>query len=281
MKKKSLFVCLSMIGISLSGASQYYYNDIIAAQQSQQQYLALRKLKIKQFTATSLEVDGNTSPGFQLEQEISEDGRVVVTRSAIAINAQRITTNQYINNKLRKSLVNSKNIETKVDYLYDEMQRVQRITTNSIDTATRTNQLEVHEWLYNGKAPSEMRCIKNKTDTITVQFATDSLGLVTEENWYRKNKRTETWFYYYDTKGQLTDIVRYNARAKQLLPDYLFDYDEAGKIIEMRQAINSPGNYQIWTYEYNELGLKAKEVCYNKQKAYLGKIVYSYVKYNN
>jgi len=54
---------------------QYYYNDIVATQQSQQQYQLLRANKVKKMVATSFEEDHSATEGFKLEQELTIDGK--------------------------------------------------------------------------------------------------------------------------------------------------------------------------------------------------------------
>jgi hypothetical protein len=44
----------------------------------------------------------------------------------------------------------------------------------------------------------------------------------------------------------------------------------------MTQTQRGRANYLIWKYNYNENGMKNKEVVYNKQKEFLGKIEYTY-----
>ncbi|MBS1656331.1 MAG: hypothetical protein JSU05_15870, partial [Bacteroidetes bacterium] len=78
-------------------------------------------------------------------------------------------------------------------------------------------------------------------------------------------------------KNRLTDIVRYNEKLKKLLPDYMFEYSDAGQVI---QKITVPANraagYLIWRYQYNNNGLKTKEACFDKDKQLTGKIEYVY-----
>jgi hypothetical protein len=107
-------------------------------------------------------------------------------------------------------------------------------------------------------------------------MVSDEHGNIIEEHWKRKNITFETYYYYYNDKNQLTDIVRFNKRVQKLLPDFLFEYDAAGRISQMIQVPPGSSNYSIWEYHYNDKGLKLEEICSNRQKQLLGKIVYSY-----
>ena len=86
----------------------------------------------------------------------------------------------------------------------------------------------------------------------------------------------ETYYYYYDSKNRLSDIVRYNARLKKLIPDYLYEYDDKGRTTQATQVSMSSASYLIWKYSYNEKGLKIKEEGYDKAKNLVGRIVYTY-----
>jgi len=114
------------------------------------------------------------------------------------------------------------------------------------------------------------------TDTIVVKLAADEKGNILEEEQWLKNTSKGKTYYYYDSTNHLTDIVRYNIRLNKLMPDYMFEYNDAG---QLTKAINvQPGNsdYITWLYNYNEKGLRANERCYNKQKRLVGRIEYQY-----
>ena len=96
------------------------------------------------------------------------------------------------------------------------------------------------------------------------------------EPWKSKGKVVETYYYYYNTGNQLTDIVRYNYRAKKMLPDFLYDYDANGNVVKMTQVPTGRSDYMIWHYIYNSNGLKEKELLYNKQQQLVGRIIYKY-----
>ena len=118
--------------------------------------------------------------------------------------------------------------------------------------------------------------IKNGTDTTVITFKYDDAGNVGEETWMKNNRVIETYYYYYNAKKQLTDVVRFSRKAKAMLPDYMFEYDTKGHITQMTQTQKGSANYLVWKYQYNEDGMKEKEVVYNKQKEMLGRIEYKY-----
>ncbi|TAE19514.1 MAG: hypothetical protein EAY72_00235, partial [Bacteroidetes bacterium] len=75
----------------------------------------------------------------------------------------------------------------------------------------------------------------------------------------------------------LTDIVRYNNKAKKLLPDFLYEYDATGQLVQTTQVLTGSNNYFIWKYSYQENGLKLKEECFDKQGLLVGYVTYSYM----
>jgi hypothetical protein len=118
--------------------------------------------------------------------------------------------------------------------------------------------------------------IKNGTDTTIVNFKLDEKGNVAEERSVHAGREQPTIYYYYDDKNRLTDVVRYNNRAKRLLPDYMFEYDADGRISMMLVTTEGGADYQKWYYRYNDKGLKQKDECYAKNKMLIGKVEYEY-----
>lgn len=272
-----LLTLLSFFAVS-ANYCQFYFNDIISTQQGNEQYQLLRSLKVKKITATSFEADNNISQGFSLEQEISMDGKKIVLSTATSIGKTSVTNRTYELGRLKKSQFNNNGIDNKTDYFYSDNKALQSILLTIIDTALKSTLLESHEWKYNEKGqPISMLQIKNKKDSIMVKISTDEKGLVLEENWYKKNKVVETYYYYYDTKNQLTDIVRYYTKLKKLLPDFQYEYNEEGRVSQLLQISMSSSNYVIWKYGYNERGLKIKEIAYDKEKKMIGRIEYLYI----
>ena len=74
----------------------------------------------------------------------------------------------------------------------------------------------------------------------------------------------------------MTDVVRYNKKAKRLLPDYMFEYSDANQVIQKITVPASGSDYLIWRYQYDAKGLKIREACFDRQKQLTGKIEYNY-----
>lgn len=260
-----------------NGYSQYYFNDIVSTQVSNEQYKLLRANKVKKIKATSYEADNSVTEGFLLEEEISTDGKRITLTTALLGGKVSVTNRIYELSKLKRTQSSAYRVDNKTDYTYNEKGQVQKILFTTADTAINTVSTEAHEWVYNEIGqPVSMLKIKNKTDTTLIELVRDEQGQVVEEHWKKKNRNMETYYYYYDANNRLTDIVRYNARLKKLLPDYLYEYDEKGRVSQMTQISMSSANYIVWRYAYTDKGLKQKEAGFDKEKKLVGRIEYMY-----
>ena len=120
--------------------------------------------------------------------------------------------------------------------------------------------------------------IKNGRDTSFVHFKLDDKNNITEEQSTRNGIKSDPVYYYYDAQNRLTDIVRYSAKARRLLPEYMFEYSAANQVIQKITVPSNNSEYLIWRYQYDANGLKIKEAIYTKQKQLTGKIEYVYQK---
>ena len=272
-------VWLSLILVlSLSaGYSQYYFNDLVSTQLSNDQYKLLRANRIHKIKALSYEADNSVTEGFALEEDISLDGKRIIQTTSLSGGKSSVINRGYELNKLKRTQSTFNGIESKTDYSYIDKGPVQKIILTTTDTSMKSSSVEAHEWNYNEAGqPLSMLKIKNRADTMVIELIKDEQGLVIEEHWKKKNRTLETYYYYYDTKNQLTDIVRFNARLKKLLPDFQYEYDANGRVSQMTQVSMSSSSYIIWKYTYNEKGLKIKEVGYDKEKKLVGRVEYTY-----
>ncbi len=278
---KLLLAAFLMSLLVQNARSQYYYNDIIILKETNSQYAALKNSHITQVTAQSLEGNNEPAKGFLLRQDILNNASEIVTTSDLPSTGESVSKNYYDNGRLVKTVDSSsadsgKIILSIVDYTYDEAGNIKTNTTVTVDTFMNSRSEEVHEWFYNNNTPIYMLRIKDKLDTTVVEFVKDDQGNIAEEHWKKKGKRIEDYFYYYNKAHLLTDIVRFNNRIKKMLPDFLFEYDDSGKLKQLTQIQQNSSDYITWYYEYNENGLKEKEFCYDKLKHLLGSIDYTF-----
>jgi len=273
-KVLQVIICLLL---ALSTHAQYYFNDIISIKQGNDQYKLLRAQRVATIKAISYEPDNSLTEGFSVTQEISRDGKKV-TITTTNNNQTGTTVNSYDMGILKRTQSNNKNISNKTDYNYDAQGRISKVLLSTIDTFMNSTIAEVHEWSYDEYgAPSSMLRIKNGIDTTIVQFIKDDQQNIGEEIWRKNGRVVERYYYYYNNNRQLTDIVRYNSKAKKLLPDYIYEYNASNQLIQMTQFSLGSSNYFIWKYKYNDKGLKIEEICSDKSKLQIGRIEYQYI----
>jgi hypothetical protein len=274
---KKLFTIGYLLLAGSQSIAQYYYSDIIGTQQTNQQYKTLIAHQLKKISAVSYEGNNKPISDFLLDQVIDNNKQQVITRSKTSTNGESFFISTYLHNKISKTVDSSSSAINTVQYLYEKDGKIKSINSinKDFDGTLRSN--EVHNWFYNAAGqPEKMHRIKNGVDTTYVNFTYDEGGNIAEEIWKRKNRTVETYYYYYNPKSQLTDIVRFSKKAKRMLPDFILEYDEKGRVTQMTQTQSASANYLVWRYVYNSNGLKEKEMVYNKQKEFLGKIEYNY-----
>src|SRR4026209_2465332 len=114
-----LLFLLIFVGVTSMVSAQYYFNDILTTKQTNKQYKLLKENSIQQVTAKSFEADGTISEGFSLTQQLSENSTVITTVSEHPGSPRTISTSQYNNNKIRKTVDSSDNIKSTTTYSYN------------------------------------------------------------------------------------------------------------------------------------------------------------------
>lgn len=266
---------------SLPAAAQYYYKDILVVDQTNKTQKLYAQEKVTKVTLESFEPDNRKSSDLRASQTLGDNFRKLITVTQTSVSSVSTMTSLFDDNGRLAEVTDSTagNI-SKTIYTYSPEGNLERlvITTRSLRDAFE--KVEEHIWKYDNKGvPQRMLRILGK-DTIQVQIITDNAGRVIEEKTKRTERRIESVYYYYNDAGLISDIVRFNARAGRLLPDYMFEYDEKGRLVQMINVPNAGGNYLTWLYSYDEAGLKSKELAVDKQKQLMGRIEYRYTKAN-
>lgn len=274
---KIILVISIVLASSLGASCQYYYLDVVGTRQTNEQHKKLAQTGFKKVVASSFEGNSQPSTDFKLEQTITNNGTVVVTNSATVNSGEAFFTSYFTNNLLVKTVDSSNNAINSVLYKYNDGGNLEATIATNRDFDGTLISTEQHVWSYytNGK-PAQMVKIINNTYSLFIKFILDEAGNVGEEKWFKNDRLSENWYYFFNNANNLTDIVRYNRKAKQMLPDFMFEYDAAGMITQMIQTQSVNANYLIWRYVYNPNGLKQREIVFNKQKELLGKIEYNY-----
>lgn len=257
--------------------AQYYYNDIVATQQTNANYRLLRSNKIKKVKAINKDANDEVIDGFSIEQELTNNGRKMVTSTTTSEGLASEVVSYYENDRIIKTEQKQNNVSSTVEYAYDTEGRLLSIISKTQDTIINSLSKQEHFWQYNAKGqPDQMLRIENGKDTIKVVLVYEN-GSPAAEQWRKGNTKIETYYYYVDAGKRVTDIVRYNENNGKMLPDNLYEYDTEGRLVKMMQPLRTGGsNYLIWKYSYNAQGLKSREIAYDKSRKVLGIIEYSY-----
>lgn len=275
------FVALTLLFSLLSQllASQYYYKDQVLPKQTMDQMKKLKEAKVRSVKLNSAEGNGRPVEDLLVEQTINNSYTLVTTNtSSSSSNTSTLKTWYDNNGRIIKTTDTTDGFSSTTEYIYNSNNQVSSITNTAISAGQRIEK-EEHVWVYNSEGkPLSMNRIKNNSDTLYVSFTLDENGNVTEENSRRYGLAQSPIYYYYNNLNQLTDVVRYNRKAKRLLPDYMFEYNKDGQLLSMVIVPEGSDDYQRWVYQYNDQGLKTRETVVNKRKQVLGRVDYVYGK---
>ena len=269
-------ILLLMPGLSSNLCAQYYYNDIVNNKQVLAELVMLKEKKIKGVKVTSLEATGEETGGFTCQKKINRD----FTEVEIYTETNESYPNTFISNFTKSGLLHrtvdsSEAGATTIDYTYDASGRL--ISINSLKRFATDDDagivLEKHLYNYNTAGIlQEMILVKNNRDTTVYIFEADEGGNIIIE----KNSRTaEVYYYYYDGRNQLTDIVHRYSYQKNLFTEYSFEYNQAGQLAKMVTSEKEGAYYFTWRYVYED-GLRINERCYSKEGRIMGSVEYKY-----
>ena len=274
---KNSFLFLTLL-FSLPAFCQHYYNDIADARLMSDRMKTYTSQKVRTITASGFDARGAKTTDFDEWQEVDADTKIlkITTRNGQLVNRQYYQfDDQY---RLKGIIDSSGDIKSKTDYKYDDKGNIISIITTSSDSLKDFSQSIAHHYEYEqpGK-PVKLWRIINDADSTEYRFTKDEKGNIGDEQLYRRGAGTDLIYYYYDDQNRLTDIVRYDKKIRKLLPVFMFEYDDNGRLIQKMSvlSINNP-DYIIWRYIFNEKGLKTKEALFNKQKELTGRIEYAY-----
>ncbi|MBC7935454.1 MAG: hypothetical protein H7Y86_08905 [Rhizobacter sp.] len=276
MKIRLVLPLLLMI-ISSATLAQFYYKDIVSSNQLQADMTRYKENKVRLINIKSFEGDGSPSEGFFAQKKITKDyGRTeLFTRSNISSPSMLITS---FNNKgqLVQTHDSSEISVTTNIYRYNPDGKISNIIS-SIRSGDDDFNSEIHEehlYSYDEKGqPSKMTRIKNFRDSTAILFAKDEYGNIAIE----KDTRSGTkYYYYYDAKQRLTDVVQENDFKIRMYPDYIFEYNNsAGQLSQMTTTEEGGNDYYVWKYTYDN-GLRVREKCFTKERKLMGTIEYEY-----
>jgi hypothetical protein len=272
---KTIALVFFLLAASTSQA-QYYYKDIIGTKESSDMIKAYQRAGVTRVRVASFDAENTRNDDFFVEQTFSKPHNVLRTITRSGVSAESLlTTYTDPEGKVLKTIDSSEAMISTTEYQYDANGQLVLVKSSSTDSSKRMNETESHLWEYNNGLPFRMLRLINNKDTTVVEFKIEG-GNVAEERSTRRGIKAEPVYYYYNAANRLTDIVRYNTKAKRLLPEYMFEYAPDGKVIQKITVPANSSNYLIWRYQYNSNGLKTKEAIYDRHKTLNGKIEYQY-----
>ncbi len=277
MSRKILILIVAIV-FTLNSNAQYYYKDIVSIKQSTDELLKLKENKFRSVTINSYESNGDMSEGFVCQKKINKD----YTKTEI-ITAANVTPDSYFISWFDKEGVlqatsdSSEAIVVNTSYTYNEKKELILVQSSSRtqndDYGDDVEEKHVYTYASNG-LPKEMLLIKNSRDTSIIDFMEDE----TNQNHVGIEKNTKTgdkYYYYYNSKGWISDIVHSYSNKSNLIPDFVFEYNRYGQVIQMIASEDEGRNAITWKYSY-ENGLRIGERCYSKYNRQLGTIEYIY-----
>lgn len=273
---KFWIILLSVFTGSSNIYAQYYYNDILNNKQVITELAQLKAKKINGVKVISMEATGEETEGFTCQKKINRDYTEVEIYTSTDESYPNTFTSYFTKAGLLQRTVDSSEAgATSINYTYDAAGRLLSINSSKHFATEDDAGVVMEKHLYNyddAGILQKMVLVKNNRDTTVYDFQADENGNVAIE----KNSKTgEDYYYYYNGRNQLTDIVhRYNYQ-KKLFPEYAFEYDDAGQLIKMITTEKEGAYYFTWRYNY-ENGLRVSERCYAKEGRIMGSVEYKY-----
>lgn len=274
---KTLFLIFMAFFLAGKGYSQTYYKDHVLPGELAKKRALYQSNKVKSVRIESYDYQNQPIEGFNCRQAVGSNFSEIktITKDPLTGSSESVSSFD-ANGRLVRSVDTSEGNKTVTTYGYNTAGKLSVVTSQSFSPGQWTNR-EQHFWYYDGNGrPQKMTRIKNETDTTAIEFVLDDKGNVIEEKSRIRGVLQATIYYYYDLENRLTDVVRYSTRAKRMLPDYIFEYNEQGQLHTMLTPMQNMGDYQKWYYTYDEKGLKQKDECFSKTRAVLGRIEYQY-----
>lgn len=272
-----LHTSLAILGImtAFSVQGQYYYNDIVLNKELLNEMARLKEQRIRTVNVMSLE-GGIPTEGFYCQKKINKNYTEVELKTSTSTSYPNVFISYFSPEGLLKRTTDSSEVAvTTTIYNYDERQQLAKIVSTTDFAADDYTDKGAEEHIYqydqNGQL-QKMQLVKNITDTTVILFMPDENNNIAIE----KNTKTgEIYYYYYDSKKHLTDIVHtYNLSGK-LIPDYKFEYNGQGLVTQMIASEKEGAYFFTWKYSYDN-GLRMMERCYTKEGRLTGSIEYEY-----
>lgn len=273
---KNFVMSLAMFFSYSIAEAQFFYNDIVSNRQVRNELTLFKENNIRKVTIKSFDAEGSKIEDLSVTKTISKDYSLVTTTTKSLVSDPSISTSSFNKNGWIISYADSSEfVHNKIFYEYDEdgrlLKTVSEITSFDDDYISVIK--EEHIYVYSEDFyPDKMLQIKNGKDSTLILFSKDEVGNISIE---KDTKTGRKFFYYYDEKSRLTDIVHAHEYTELLLPDYIFTYNDEGLLTEAIH-VESNNSYNIWVYTYNDKKLKTSDQFYDKKRRLIGNVTYHY-----
>lgn len=269
-----LFSCFFF---SYGAMAQYYYNDILSNKKLNKEYEDLKSSGYNKIILESFEEDNSPSKGFFCEKKFNTDfsESMMLSRSLRTDESSLKTT--YKDGRIVQSVNETPFTINTMRFTYQDG-HLKTIQIETYDLRDSSVQKEERAFGYD-TANRLTRLTRTKDGKVisSIKFIHDEHGNIVEE--IPENEGADRkYYYYYDEKNRLTDVVHFNQLAQKLLPDYIFLYDEKSSLIQMITVDENAKDYNIWRYSYTREGLPEIQKCFSKNKKLLGTIQFEYSK---
>lgn len=270
--------CFILLSAGSPASSQYYYKDIVTSQIAAKERQVLEEQDVRKIIVHSFEADKTPSPGFFCEKVLAKDHRKhtsYIRSEQAGKSLQIVQFNK--EGQLISNSDSSENTAYRSTYVYDDQQRLTAVHSYNRASDEDFNDLITESHLYSYEKtnlPVRMWRVRNGKDSTEIKFLHDEQGRITDEIELKPGGLH--YYYYYDSRGRLSDIVKYHVVRQRLLADYMFEYNSAGQITQMTTVDDGATNqYWVWKYTYNN-GVKIIEKCFDRGKTLVGYVEYEY-----
>lgn len=257
-----------------SADAQYYYQDVYITQQTAATMALFKSNKVSFQHVKTLDANQEEDRNFICIRGMNPTHRQMRTLTQSSVSGRSVVVSTFNNaGRLTKSVDSVENSISTMQYQYTPDGRLEEIQTGSRGREDKFRMTENRRYVYDTSGRLQQMILKKGgLDSTIVKFTTDPEGRVTEE----AQPGRQRVYYNYDSKGRLTDVLRFHPTRKRLLPDYSFEYDANGKVTQMTVVNIDSGDYLIWKYSYDDKGLPLAEECSGKEKTTLGMVRYTY-----
>lgn len=275
---KKLIFGISLLICSHLTQGQYLFQEIMSLKQAGTERKMYSDRNIRKIRVKSFEDDGSLSKRFFCEKKFSKDHREYKLYTRTGVGEKSLMIGIFNENgSLIKTTDSSENLVRTCHVQYDDKNRITETKTisRSMDEDFLIELTEIHSYAYeneNSTNPASMWKIKQGKDSSLILFQPDEQGDIAIE----KNARTGAkYYYYYDSRKKITDIVHQSEFKTDLVPDYIFEYDNLEQLIRTTTAASNVREKTNWLYDYKD-GLKVLEIIKSGTGETLGRFEYEY-----